>query len=490
MVTSVNDNLHVFGNIDLSYSDKKAEFSSYIFKLHLDDNTSILFDNVSALPDSIKGNLKDVFKSVVEKKQVQKDLLKNPQNSLKIGKLDDKIVYVINGSVTKINDSRLLKKLDANLRKAKKYLTNVEKIEKKPTKEEIDFYKSSATTIDKVSKKTLLEHKKSDSEWSLWAIWAMESRSAVNKFCNAFHIDIASILDCVPSWAEDILGYYFAGFGILNGIEQESDSRKIGDKEGMWDGRHKINRNLIAMIGGAIQAIGKTLASLALTVVGSALFIFIAIYATLRYVYFAISAMKFRNKLNAYLKNDKLTDEEKLKGAINYLKSKVTITQAETAKVLKKVKKQYPNESDEKIKKIANNILKNKLLVKLKRFERRVGGSVLAAKIQKNSDDYIKNYAAKRLEIEKLINRVKDKNKIIFKENKWYAAATILQAIEISVVLALGFTTVAAVCGAVSSSIFALILLAYFYRKYVSRSEEDKQDQLSESIDLIADPAI
>jgi len=75
-------------------------------------------------------------------------------------------------------------------------------------------------------------------------------------------------------------------------------------------------------------------------------------------------------------------------------------------------------------------------------------------------------------------------------EYKWYAVTTFLQAIEIILIMAFGYTILAAVAGGLSSAIVVIMLAAYFHRRYFQKEKEDEKNKLDDNLNLIADPAV
>lgn len=499
MDLKVNNYLHSLNYNPATPQSGKIELFD-VRTLQLDRNESISFKEMEILPIDYKNDLRKVFLSAINKNGVQKEIKEKNATSISLKIINDKLVYKLDGSkdYKTLNDEKVQKAFKRTARNIKKYLKNVGTLKEKEfnisTVDE-NIIKSGPSDIEKVSNKIFKKIKKSNTEWSLWTIWACELRGAFQKTSNFLGIDINWRI--LPKGMDDALGYMFGSLGILSGIKLERNSRKIEDTEGQRDGRHKITRNVIAMIGGTIDCIaktlaitGKTLAKVILSGFASVIFIFVTIYATLRYLYFNLKALAFKYKFSKYTENNKLNEQQKIMSSLKFLKNKITVTKKEAVNIIKKIRKQNPTFSDYKIKKVAHEQIAKKLLTKIKRFERRVGPKI-ANMMQKDIDEILKNPTnLKNIEkAHEILKKVKTRNDLMVHENKWYAIASLLQGLEIILFIVFGYITLAALIGGISSTIVLIMLGAYFYRKHIKVEGKEDKSMLDENLDLIIDPS-
>ena len=517
MNISLNNNIL---NSIFNLNENKIKVSNIDY-FQLDDGVTISKKEIDILPNSYKKNIENVFSSAVDQSQIKKEIKAKGINAISFKAQKGKIFCRLDGKskeYRQIQNNKLEKNLSELSKKICKYLKNIGAL--KTTKLNIsradqkiiktspdnariiakDVKKQSRIrAFDKLSNVAIYVNKffKTDSEWSLWAIWLSDIKSTVVKFLNVLgtdiyklflrlSIDLKNLPRIVQGW-DDWLGYLLAGVGFYNGIQVLKDSIKIDDKEGKVDGANRIMRNMIAFIGGTLDWIGKALpligcfvAKILLELSSSVIFAFVAFYSTTRNLYLEYQAIKFKSKLNNYLKNDNLSEKQKRIATLKFLKRKLKVSKAKSYKIIKDIRVNNPSLSEDQVQKLAHEKIKNLVLTKFRRFERRVGAKI-GAVIQDNAKEILKASETK-LNIAKaklIIDKVKAKNGIAIHNNKWLVAAAILQAISIILYATIGFSVPVLIPGMLCTLIFVILTGEGFYRKYYKKEDQDiKTDKL------------
>ena len=488
----------------------------------LDENICISAKEIEILPDSYKNQIKSIFSKVLKNKDVLDDIKKEDASTIAIKIQNKKLAYSLDGKNESelLSDKKIRKAFEKVTRNIKRYLKNTKTIKDRKVVDlrvnDQKIIRNRPSDIKKIKKnekalkkrypnfihiplKYLKKIARSDSEWSLWAVFISDIQNAVIKVFKYLSLELG-FLNKIRGW-DDWLGYIIGSFGLMNGITDIRDAKKISDREGKYDGIHKIIRNSFAIGGGSIDWVGKAIKTaghiaikLALSIIASSVFLFVTLYAMAKFIYFDIKALHFKKKLNEYLENDKLTDEEKKIGALKFLKDKLMVSKRKSFKILKNIRKQNPNFSDEKIEGIFNEKIQNLVKTKVKRFERRVGEN-LSSLIQRNIKEILKD-PKNELNIEKankIFEKVKYKNGIKILENTLYSLAIAFQGVELLLFIILGFTIPALIPGALSTILFAYLGGYYFYRQHILK--EDKKDKIDEDeidkkVSLISEAAI
>jgi len=490
-----------------------------IRNFQLSKNVCISAKEMQILPVDYKNDLRKIFLKIINKSEVKNEIRQKDATSISLKVIDNKLVYKLDGSkeYKTIQDAKVQKAFQKIAKNIKKYLRNTGTLkEKQISKVDKCIISTSPSNVEKVSKEVFKKFKKSDAEWKLWVIWGNEIKSAIEKIFKVFNLEgsffttwineIKSAIEKIFKFSNsknlfftndigDVLGYLFGLYGIFNGMEIERDSRKIKDIEGQKDGRHKIYRNILTVLGGTIEIVTENLSKVTFTLLktilntlASFIFILVAICSTLKYAYFAMKANLFKCKYTRYTENEKLDEVKKMLSVLRFFKNKITVTNEEARKIIKKIRKQNPISTDYKLKKTFHKEITKKLLSKIKRFERRVGSGVVST-IQQNVDEILKDPTnEKNIEkAKKILNEIKNKNNWNITENKWYAIAAILQGLEIVLVVVLGSSALTAVVGSFSSAVIVIMFSIYFYKKYFLKEKE--KCKLDENLDLLADPS-
>ncbi len=487
----------------------------------LDENVCVSAKEIAILPDSYKNQIKDIFLRILKNKKVLDEIKKRDASSIAIKIQNKRLVYSLDGkNNTFLNDKKIQKAFEKVSRNIKRYLKNIKvikdcKISNLSIKEQ-NLIKNRAFDIEKIKRqekalkkrypnyihfplKYIEKFAKADAEWSIWAVFLSDIQGTIVKAFRVLSKEV-EFLNNIKGW-DDWLGYIVGSFGVINGFADVIDAKKINDKEGKYDGIHKIIRNSFAIGAGTIDWIGKTIKAtshfvlkLALSISALFVFLFVTLYAMARFIYFDIKAIHFKKKLNEYLKNEKLSEEEKKIGALKFLKDKLMVSKRRSQKILKKIKQENSNLSDEKIQKIFNEKIINLIKTKVKRFERRVG-SDLASVIQRNIKDILKN-PENEMNIEKtnkIFERIQYKNQVTINENTLYSLAIAFQGIELALFIIIGATVPSFAIGAISTFLFIVLTIYSKYRQYVLKDEKKDKifaEEIDKKMSLISQRAI
>ncbi|MFA6118775.1 MAG: hypothetical protein WCT85_01860 [Parachlamydiales bacterium] len=488
------------------YSDHKPIVNEEIKLMdfghfQLEEGYSISSREIAQLPGCYRNDINEIFFRVINKSEVKNKILGQNASTVFLKVEDGKLFYGLCGTKDffEIKDTKVQTLFRKTSRNIKKYLCNTSFFKERKvaiSKEDDKILKTAPSDVEKVKKAIFKKMEKSDSEWSLWVIWALEIESLYKKFCHTFGIKVP---DIIPPFINDILSYTFGVYGVINGVEINRDAKKIHDAEGASDGKHKVIRTVLAIFASLIELITtnfkiikNALTKLCLKIGANFLFVFVTLYASLKYTLAYLTVSKFRRKFVAYLENDNLTHAQKVEGALRYLKNKVTVSEEDALKILKKVRLENPDLAEDKIQQLAHDMIAKKLLTKVKRFERRVDSFEISM-IQNNIDEILKDLSKPEnmRMAEKIIEKVKYKNDLNLKESKWNGIATILTASEIILFIVLAVPVYAYAFGALSSFIGSALMGMYFYRKHISKvDDEDDKKNLHEKLKLLADPII
>lgn len=511
MNLKVENNLH-FLNSHLATSQKTEIFN--IGSFQLDDGVSISSKEMEILPLDYKNDIKNIFFSVLNKKEIQKEAEKINAVSISIKVVDGKLVYKLNGSkeFKSVLDEKIQKTFIRLAKDIRRYLNDIGSLKEKQirmSKTDKDIIETSPKDVEKIPKKVFKKMEKSNAEWSFWALFVGTIVSTLEKIIDwlstikyyvikAFSIIGIDLSKIIPKGVDEIFSYLINVFGLLNAIEIEKDSKKIGDTEGIKDGKNKILSNVLSILKSIIDFISKTLievgsiiAKTVLTILATALDCIVSIYCLFKCTYSYLIQVAFRYRFSKYTENKKLTKIQRMTSALKFLKSKVTVASEEAYDIINKVREQNPNLSDYKIKKIAHEEISKKVLTKVKRFERRVGDGI-AGPLQENVDKILKNPTEPNniRKGELILNEVKKSNDLQIQENQLYAVTTVLDLMVVIISAYFGELVLTTVAGVISGAIVSGIKARTFYKKHIKREKELKKSILDEKLDYLADPLI
>ncbi len=467
------------------------------------DNTAISTDNIG---DFEKKAIKGVFSVAVNLKQVQQDIKDNSAKVIHLKMLNGRFYYSLdkNDALKEIEDKSLIDLFNNKVQKLKKYVQNAGITERANllAEEDSKLLAVCPTKIDQVSKRILKDHETDPSELSLWAIWFLDFKGVVNKICNflieafsnspamqkfwefikkhlneecykdfksvkEFVTKLGSYLKAVvqyfkniakkiPDGTGDTIAYFLSIWGVFKNILAVKTANKINDEEGKTQAKFDAGRTILALSATVLSTIYLAVKEVALDTSVGVLSILVAVAAMGRNIYFYNKCKKFQDKLNSYLNNESISKENRLKGALLFLKDKVSLNDLDLKKIIYDIKSKNPEISKEALENLVEKEAISRLLVKKKRFQRRVG-FVAYKEINNNINKMLEKLDNNELDdVEAFLNGIKKLNKSKINENKWFAIATILIAVELALLLFLGFPTIAMLAGIASSLIFII----------------------------------
>ncbi|KKK64446.1 hypothetical protein LCGC14_2984130, partial [marine sediment metagenome] len=272
----------------------------------LDENICISAKEIEILPDSYKNQIKSIFSKVLKNKDVLDDIKKEDASTIAIKIQNKKLAYSLDGKNESelLSDKKIRKAFEKVTRNIKRYLKNTKTIKDRKVVDlrvnDQKIIRNRPSDIKKIKKnekalkkrypnfihiplKYLKKIARSDSEWSLWAVFISDIQNAVIKVFKYLSLELG-FLNKIRGW-DDWLGYIIGSFGLMNGITDIRDAKKISDREGKYDGIHKIIRNSFAIGGGSIDWVGKAIKTaghiaikLALSIIASSVFLFVTLY--------------------------------------------------------------------------------------------------------------------------------------------------------------------------------------------------------------------
>ncbi len=187
------------------------------------------------------------------------------------------------------------------------------------------------------------------------------------------------------------LGYYagifwtfFALRELDDGVTEYKRSKLIGDEEGIRRGQARILSGGIISTASFGYLSGKILdsyvsATAASVVLGAAnvLFGVGSMLAMGTSLLGALRCERFNQRLNEYLDNPNLSEKDRLKSALKYLKECISISPEEREILVQQVEKEHPDWTQEAKEKLLNQKLADLTEVKVKYMKRRTSSRSL-----------------------------------------------------------------------------------------------------------------
>jgi len=222
-----------------------------------------------------------------------------------------------------------------------------------------------------------------------------------------------------------LLGFSSA-YMIKRGSDESAKYALIGDKEGRKDGERIVWEGAALLSGTVLWGASEATATLGCVATGTALGAAAAVsFGAAGVVGTGFSTLKiarchqFRSKLNQYLYNEALTDDQKMMGAMGFLRDQLSLQGHEILEIFNEIDAlALPKE--EKVDLVRDRIIKL-MHTKLNRIKRRIGAKATEL-VLRNVEDIIRdlrNPATKEEAIERakeLISTIKHENRkrIIF----------------------------------------------------------------------------
>jgi hypothetical protein len=333
-----------------------------------------------------------VFNQIVKDPNIQKELGDGRKNGLSISLRDGKICYRFEGDFYKraiyFQKPDLIKRLKKIAKKigeyTNRYSTSIyenysqEKIETLIS-EQGEFQKILDKNVDLTLKDALLS---AGGRWlypvddMLVLVRKSVCIRAVFHDKNPTEHNLISGLEI----GSNVSGMIFGSMMAKAGIDNYRASQKIGDKEGKKEGLSSLVRGTLSILGTGFFAGIKMSDALNGPVVGSAfaaaggsVFVGATVLSAGVSACHIMRCNRFRRKINNFLKNDKLSEKEKIKGVLNFFKEQIKVSDFELKKIKDKINKKYPDLSKEGFEKKLSEKLMKRIVTKRRRFERRSG---------------------------------------------------------------------------------------------------------------------
>lgn len=187
------------------------------------------------------------------------------------------------------------------------------------------------------------------------------------------------------------LGYYGGAFWTFSGIREMDEgyidykrAEKISDSEGKRRAEVRILSGGVVSAGSLAYLGGKICDTLSMSAVSAPLLNaangFFGLGSAIAMGASALGSIRchrFSQRLNAYFENPHLTQMEKMKGALRFLRDLISVTPEEKDAILREIEKEWPKASQEEKK----NQFEKKLLdlteAKVKYVKRRTSGKSL-----------------------------------------------------------------------------------------------------------------
>jgi hypothetical protein len=180
------------------------------------------------------------------------------------------------------------------------------------------------------------------------------------------------------------LGTFFALQEIYSGRREISRAREIGDSEGLRRARTRLLFGSVVITASSTHLVGRILKPVAAPIVSAGLQVAAeALFAAGSFIHLATSTLgavrcyRFNARLNEYLNNPHLTEEQKLQGALKFLKDHIYVTTEEQEQIRIKVEEQHPNVSEFEREELIRKAIQNRVEVKLKFLKRRTSNKSL-----------------------------------------------------------------------------------------------------------------
>lgn len=187
------------------------------------------------------------------------------------------------------------------------------------------------------------------------------------------------------------LGYYagifwsFFSFRELDGgIIEYKRSNLIQDAEGQRRAEARILSGSILSAGSVSYLAGKIsetfISASAASFLGSLSNVLFGTGALIAIGSAGLGAMRcerFNKRLTEYLENPNLSEEERLKGALNFLKDSIVVTEEEKGELIAQIEKEHPDWSKEQKNQLLNQKMTDLTEVKVKYMKRRTSNKSL-----------------------------------------------------------------------------------------------------------------
>ncbi|NGX56193.1 MAG: hypothetical protein K1060chlam5_00430 [Candidatus Anoxychlamydiales bacterium] len=429
----------------------------------------------------------------------------NDYSTLEIKVENNKLQVKIDGtpSIT-LDNPKIKDAFEKAVFHTKKYLENISfrnKEVEQISSESSEIISHLQNEVTKVRKKYFKKNEKNDIEWLFLASWGVSISDAYYKVCSFFDLKSTPLLNIPVQGIGDLVGYITSVYGLKEGYELKRDSSKVNDGEGIFEGRAKMTRHAFSIMAVFFAAVGdlfyalksntlrptiSTSLGLGMTSISYAIFAIVTLGSTLKYYHSYKIASNFDERLNSYLKNDVLSEQNKSLGALKFLRESITLSKEEIIEIYKRIKEKNPDLENLEIINLAEKETRKRQMVKLYRLSRRLSLSDYQAKVIFDNLDALSlkpYFKESREKLSKIITIIKELNQITIAESKWYAISALFSVLQLAAIACLAMHHLPLLLGFLSTTSFVYISAIYFYKKHVTdRKKEEKIKELKEYI--------
>ncbi len=312
-----------------------------------------------------------------------------------------------------------------------------------------------------------------------------------------------NILFAIPSVGPDNalvnhLGYYAGGFWTFfslkelgAGVKEYQRAKAIGDGEGRRRAAGQVASAGLASTASMIYLAGRTFdtaaaSTAALHALGTANILFGvgSLLAAGTSALGAYRCYRFNDRLNEYLDNTHLTEEERLRGALQFLKDQIAVTPEEKGAIWVQINQEHPTWTQKEKEALLEQRLRDRTEVKVKYLKRRTSNKSLQLIIT-HADRYLADLSnpATRIEATQMLQTVQKETKI---KMALFILGVIAALIGFAAMVALTFFsmgTLPFILYGVAGAIY-LALAAYSIAVTLSRKETEGKVDLHPMQDI------
>jgi hypothetical protein len=198
----------------------------------------------------------------------------------------------------------------------------------------------------------------------------------------------------------DHLGYYagifwtfFAFREFDDGLQEYERSKEIGDLEGRRRAKSRLLSGSLVGLGSLSYLAAKVTDTFSLTNVSpyllnasNVLFGVGSLLAAGTSYLGALRCLRFNQRLTSYLDHPSFTKEEKMRGAVEFLKASISVTAEEKEAAAMRIEKEYPEWSRELKEQLLSQRLADLTEVKVKYMKRRTSNRSLKMILEKSDE--------------------------------------------------------------------------------------------------------
>ncbi len=459
------------------------------------DGGSLSSLDLKKVPKHLVENVTNLFSRIIQRKDVQKQVQKRKAENISISLNQGMLGYRLDSGGWRALDQKVTDEFLAHVEALRDYarrssITLIKDRDHNLSRSDRTVLSRASLHMDESTRERMKNYAETSAEWALYAAGFSDLSNIVEKTSKIRGEEVKVVSDAFSTF----LGWAFSGVQIDQGIRMKIKSDEIADKEGTIEGETKTARGLMGLIGSCMLYFPKVVddisgavsGKLILSTIPYGIFSASSAFATINSLYKGYWGYKINRELDSYLDNNKLTEKQRVKGALLFLQEQVELTKDEVAKIIKKIRAKNPNISDEEFKTTLEREKQNRLIVKTKRFERRSDGAS-AKEIQEKAKDILKKIDNRKTEYEgikeakALIASSKKTIKDTMVKNILSAIGYLFFTLGMLLLAIHGACIAVLLLDALSSVVFGGLFLEYLYQKFINKKKDQTIDNLIES---------